>query len=62
VRRVTLESPSVDLSRLSAMSDTLMWRPREQPIASAAGASSRRLQYPSKKRVDFGCFSRTSVK
>jgi hypothetical protein len=28
----------------------------------AAGASSRRLQYPSKNRVDFGCFSRTSVK
>jgi hypothetical protein len=32
------------------------------PDRPAAGASSRRLQYPSKNRVDFGCFSRTSVK
>jgi hypothetical protein len=40
----------------------------ELPVAhgwgatSAAGTSSRRLQYPSKNRVDFRCFSRTSVK
>jgi len=31
-------------------------------VATAAGASSRRLQYPSMITVDFGCFSRTSVK
>jgi hypothetical protein len=32
------------------------------PDVEAAGASSRRLRYVSKDRVDFGCFSRTSVK
>jgi len=53
------ESPSVDLSSGECASETLMWRPREQLIAPAAGASSRRLQYPSKNSVDFWCFSRT---
>jgi hypothetical protein len=43
------------------MLESLAWRPREQPIAPAAGESSRRLQYPSKNRVDFGCSSRTPV-
>ena len=33
---------------------SINWGPREQPVATAAGASSRRLQYPSKNRVDFG--------
>jgi hypothetical protein len=56
------QSPYVDPWQLSVMSETLMWRPREQAIASAAGASSRRLQYLSKNQVDFGCFSRMSVK
>ena len=30
--------------------------------SAAAGASSRRLQYPSKNRVDLGCLSGTAVK
>lgn len=33
-----------------------------RPARVSRGPLSRRLQYPSKNRVDFGCFSRTSVK
>jgi hypothetical protein len=58
-RRASLEGRQ---SSLSVMTEPPMWRPREQPIASAAGRLSRRLQYPSKNQVDFGCFSKTSVK
>jgi hypothetical protein len=39
----------------------IRWRPREQAIASAAGTPSRRLQYPSKNRVDFSGLPRTAV-
>jgi hypothetical protein len=51
------QSPHRQLSGISETS-----RPRERPNAPAAGARSRRLQYPSKNSVDFWCFSRTSVK
>jgi len=61
----------------TAISETLMWRRREQargkrirhgrvqfspPDRQATGTPSRPLQYVSRNRVDFGCFSKTSVK